>query len=101
MARDLADIGLPRAARLLRVMLADAIERKLPRVRCPALVVCGGRDRVVPAEWARRVAALLPLGHLAIVPGYGHMAHYSGPLAVVPVLRPFLLGHSEQPPTGG
>ncbi|HEV2786199.1 MAG TPA: alpha/beta fold hydrolase, partial [Solirubrobacteraceae bacterium] len=97
MARDLADVGLPRAARLLRVMLDDAIEDKLPHVRCPALVVRGGRDRVVPPRWAERVAALLPHGRLEMVEGYGHMAHYSGALAVVPVLRAFLLGDSERP----
>lgn len=91
MARDLADVGPVRAVRLLRVMLDDRIEEKLPRVGCPALVVRGGRDRVVPAAWARHAAELLPNGELAVVPGYAHMAHYSGALAVVPVLRPFLL----------
>jgi 2-hydroxy-6-oxonona-2,4-dienedioate hydrolase len=92
MARDLVDVGFRRAARLLRVMVADPIEDKLPQVRCAALVVRGGRDRVVPMRWARRAADLLPRGELVVVPGYAHMAHYSGPLAVVSVLRPFLLG---------
>lgn len=91
MARDLADLGLPRAARLLRVMLDDAIEEKLPDVHCPALVMRGGRDRVVPTTWACRAASLLPHGELAVVPGYAHMAHYSGPVAVAPQLRKFLL----------
>jgi len=90
MARDLADVGPVRAAQLLRVMLADAIEDRLPAVACPALVVRGGRDRVVPATWAERVARAMPRGELAVVPGYAHMAHYSGPLAVAPVLRRFL-----------
>jgi pimeloyl-ACP methyl ester carboxylesterase len=95
LARDLVDAGIVYAGRLLGVMLDDAIEDKLPQVRCPALVVRGGRDRVVPAAWARRVARLLPRGELAVVPGYAHMAHFSGPLAVVPLLRPFLLGASS------
>jgi pimeloyl-ACP methyl ester carboxylesterase len=30
-------------------------------------------------------------GRLETVPGYGHMAHYSGALAVAPILRDFLL----------
>ena len=92
MARDLVDLGLPRAARLLRLMLDEPIEDRLPHVGCPALVIHGGRDRVVPARWARHAVKLLPRGELAVVAGYAHMAHYSGPLAVVPVLRPFLLG---------
>jgi len=90
MLRDLIDIGPARAARLLRVMLADRIERKLGDVTCPALIVRGGRDRVVPAEWADRAARLVPLGELAVVEGYAHMAHYSGPLAMAPVIRRFV-----------
>jgi pimeloyl-ACP methyl ester carboxylesterase len=49
----------------------------------------GGRDRVVPAGWARRVATLAPDGHLAVLPGYAHMPHYSGPLALTPLLHEF------------
>jgi hypothetical protein len=48
-ARDLADVGRLRTMRLLRLMLDDAIETKLPPVRCPALVLRGGRDRGYPA----------------------------------------------------
>ena len=95
LARDLVYAGIVYAGRLLGVMLDDAIEDKLPQVRCPALGVRGGRDRVVPAAWVRRVAALLPPGELTVVPGYAHLAHFSGSLAVVPLLRPFLLGGSS------
>jgi 2-hydroxy-6-oxonona-2,4-dienedioate hydrolase len=90
MARDVCEIGPRRALWLLRAMLDDAIEDKLARVGCPALVVRGDRDRVVPARWAERVAGLLPHGRLAVVGGYAHMPHYSGPLALAPVLDPFL-----------
>jgi 2-hydroxy-6-oxonona-2,4-dienedioate hydrolase len=92
MARDLFDLGPLRAIRLVRVMLDDTIEDKLPRVRCPALVVRGGRDRVCPTAWSERVAELLPRGRLAVIPGYAHMAHYSGVLAAAPVIRRFLRG---------
>jgi pimeloyl-ACP methyl ester carboxylesterase len=89
-ARDLADIGPRRATRLVRVMLDDAIEEKLPHGQCPALVIRGGRDRVAPAEWTQSVADLLANGTLITIPGYAHMAHYSGPLAVAPPIRAFL-----------
>jgi 2-hydroxy-6-oxonona-2,4-dienedioate hydrolase len=89
MARDVVDVGLRQAARLLGVMLADRLEERLPHVRCPTLVVRGGRDRVVPAGWTRRVATLAPDGHLAVLPGYAHMPHYSGPLALTPLLHEF------------
>ena len=95
MARDLADVGLRRAAHLLRIMVDDPIEDKLPQVACPALVVRGGRDRVVPTAWALEVTRRLPRAELAVVPGYAHMAHYSGALAVAAVLRPFLLAAQD------
>src|SRR3954454_19838395 len=60
MARDLLDVGPVHAAHLLRVMLRDRPEDKLPAVRQPALVVRGEHDRVAPADWARYVARLLP-----------------------------------------
>ena len=90
MVRDVADVGLVRAAQVLRVMLNDHLEDRLAQVRCPTLIVRGGRDRVVPDRWARRAASLVPNGHLAIMPGYAHMPHYSGPLALAPLLRDFL-----------
>ena len=98
MARDLIDVGVRRAARVLRLMVDDRIEDKLAHVLCPALVVRGGRDRVVPSAWALRVARLLPRGELAVVPGYAHMAHYSGALAVASVLREFLLSAANDAP---
>ena len=91
MARDLADMGLRRAAALLRVMLDDPIEAKLPHVQAPTLVVRGDRDRLVPQRWADEVVGLLPHGELATVPGYAHMPQWSGPLALAPMLRAFLL----------
>ena len=90
MARDLADMGLRRAATLLRVMLDDRIEDKLPHVQAPTLVVRGDRDRLVPPRWADEVVRLLPHGRPATVPGYAHMPHWSGSLALAPVLRAFL-----------
>jgi 2-hydroxy-6-oxonona-2,4-dienedioate hydrolase len=92
MARDLADIGPSRAAGLLRLMLDDRIEDKLGGVPAPTLVVRGGRDRVVPAAWAECVTSLLPDARLETLPGYAHMAHYSGALALAALLRPFLAG---------
>ena len=92
MARDVVDAGPRHAAHLLRLMLSDRIDAKLPLVRAPTLVVRGGRDRVVPAGWARAAAALLPHGRLTVLPGYAHMPHWSGPLALAPVLGDFLAG---------
>ena len=90
MARDLLDLGPRRAARLLRLMLRHPIEERLPLVLAPTLVVRGGRDRVVPQRWARDATALLPDGRLAVLPGYGHMPHWSGALPLAALVREFL-----------
>jgi pimeloyl-ACP methyl ester carboxylesterase len=87
MARDLADIGPRGAARMLRIMLADRPEAKLPRVHQPTLVIRGGRDRLVPEAWARAVAELLPDAVLRVLPGYAHMPQWSGPRAIAPLVR--------------
>jgi len=90
MARDLLDVGVPRAAHLLRAMLDDRPEDKLPAVRQPVLVVRGARDRVAPEDWCRTAAGLAPAGSFASVPGGAHMPHWSDTHALVPVLRRFL-----------
>jgi 2-hydroxy-6-oxonona-2,4-dienedioate hydrolase len=90
MARDLVDMGARRAIRLLRAMLDDRPEEKLPELRQPTLVVRGGRDRICPAGWARRAAELLPNGRLATIPGYAHMPNWSGPRSLAPPVREFL-----------
>lgn len=102
MARDVADLGLVRATALLRAMLEHRMEERLPLVRPPTLVVRAGRDRVVPDRWAQDAAAMLPDGRLAVLPGYAHMPHWSGALALAPIVRDFLMppmpaDHSDHP----
>src|SRR5205085_412778 len=42
-------------------------------VRVPALVVVGDQDRLTPPAAARRLAASLPHGRLAVIEGAGHV----------------------------
>jgi pimeloyl-ACP methyl ester carboxylesterase len=77
--RDYLRFGFRRGYRALRIMLADRIEEKLPRISVPTLVVRGSRDPIVPQRWAERVAALLPKGELAVIPGAAHAVNYDRP----------------------
>jgi pimeloyl-ACP methyl ester carboxylesterase len=90
MARDVIDAGPRHAAHLLRVMMRDRPEEKLPRVLQPALVVRGAHDRIAPAAWSREATDLLPAGRFATVPGCAHMPNWSAPAALAQVLRGFL-----------
>ena len=56
----------------LRPMLEHRIELTLPRIEADTLVVRGEHDRIVPHYWAEEVAALVPKGQFAEVPGRGH-----------------------------
>jgi pimeloyl-ACP methyl ester carboxylesterase len=49
------------------------------RVRAPALVVWGDRDRLVSPRLAARTAAALPDARLLMLPGVGHVAQMEAP----------------------
>ena len=51
----------------------------LPRISCPALVIGGEDDRVVPADVQREIVALIPESRLILYPGYGHSNDQESP----------------------
>jgi pimeloyl-ACP methyl ester carboxylesterase len=87
---DYAVYGPRRFLRTGRFALEDRLERKLPKITAPTLVVRGDRDAFVSAEWAEEVARLLPNGSLAILAGATHAAHYSKAGAVADLVRSFV-----------
>jgi 2-hydroxy-6-oxonona-2,4-dienedioate hydrolase len=99
--RDYLRAGVGRTLHTLRYALQDAIERKLPQVRVPSLVVRGARDPVVSQPWAEAVARLLPHGRLAVIPGAAHAVPYSAPAALGQVIAAFLTGVAGPAPSPG
>src|SRR5690606_34929841 len=81
-AREYLRAG-PNLRRKMRAMLVHRPEDTYPRVRVPALVLRGEHDRVVPEDWARRAAALLPDARFTQIEGHGHetMIRDAGPSA--------------------
>jgi len=73
----------PHLRRKMRAMLVHRPEDTYPRVRVPALVLRGEHDRVVPEDWARAVAAMLPDARFTQIDGHGHetMIRDAGPSA--------------------
>jgi pimeloyl-ACP methyl ester carboxylesterase len=71
--------------------MKDEIERKLPAIVAPVLVVNGTRDPVVPLAWAKRAAALLRNGRLVLVEGATHTMNYAYPKEMAEAILPFLL----------
>jgi pimeloyl-ACP methyl ester carboxylesterase len=89
-ASDYLRCGLRRYLATVAHKLADPIERKLPLVTSPAIVVRGERDPIVPHEWAREVAELLPFGRLVEVPRAAHTLNYSAPDELAQITRGLL-----------
>lgn len=77
--REYAKVGAPTLLRLGRLAVRDQIERKLPAIAVPTLVVRGERDPLVPACWADEVAKLLPFGRLFVISEAAHAVHYDAP----------------------
>jgi magnesium chelatase accessory protein len=73
----------------LRMMAAwdlAPLERDLPRLSQPLVLVAGSRDATVPPGQAHDVAALLPTARIVTLPGLGHLAHEEAPDKVATLL---------------
>jgi len=69
------------------VMLEDPLEEALADVTGPVVLVRGARDRVAPAAWVVRLAAVRPGSVVVQVPGAGHVVHWTHPEAVAELCR--------------
>lgn len=85
--RDYASWGPGRLARTAASMLGDPIERKLPLLDVPVVVVRGERDPICGQGWAAAAASLAPRGRLVVVRGAAHAAHWTQPEAVARVVE--------------
>lgn len=65
---------------------------RLPEIRCPALVITGTEDRVIPPENSRILASRIPGARLAEIPGAGHGMQYQCPQEFADTVIEFLQG---------
>lgn len=89
-AYDYATFGVRRFTQTFYDAIDDPIERKLPRIVAPTLVVRGSRDPIVPRAWAREIADALPNARYAEVRGAAHTVNYMAPRALVRLVDAFL-----------
>ena len=73
----------------LGVLASTDLRRELPRVRQPALVLHGARDRIVPPAAGRRLAAALPNARFLLLRTCAHAPFLSQPARVARALRTF------------
>lgn len=65
------------------------VERKLPLICCPVLIIRGGRDPLVPQRWVERVARLIPQSRLVIFSNAAHAVNFDSPEELVAEILKF------------
>jgi pimeloyl-ACP methyl ester carboxylesterase len=84
------------AARLLWPLGNTGLVRRLGRIKCPALIVWGEQDRVIPSSYARRFAeGIAGPVEIALIAGAGHLADLDTPAAVADAMLEFLAQPAE------
>lgn len=76
---DYLRAGVWRCLRTLRHALADPVERKLPQLACPVLVISGGRDPIVPQPWVDRLVRMIPDARSVAVSMAAHAVNFNSP----------------------
>lgn len=69
----------------------DALDRALPRLAVPLILVAGGRDRTIPPEQAEAVRRRVPGARVVRIAEAGHLAHEERPdevAALIAGLKP-------------
>ena len=73
-----------------RSLRDDPIERKLPKLTIPVMLVYGEKDSLVPRQWAKEAARLARAQRVAVIHGWGHAMQFSAPDETVEAVLPFL-----------
>ena len=69
---------------------AESLWKQAAGLRCPSLILYGGRDRLVNPKRARRVARTIPTCRVVMLPRVGHVAQMEAPDLVAHFVRDFL-----------
>jgi magnesium chelatase accessory protein len=83
------------AAAALRMMAnwdLAPLERDLPRLPVPLLLIAGAGDRTIPPADAARLRDLIPGASLTTMPGLGHLAHEEDVAGTASLIRTFAAG---------
>jgi pimeloyl-ACP methyl ester carboxylesterase len=62
----------------------------LPKIDCPALVICGRQDQMTPLSWNEEIAGLIPGARLEIIENCGHLTTMERPWETSVAMRQWL-----------
>ncbi len=90
--RDMAErTGVEAYLRQQRAIISRPDFRPgLPKIKCPALVLCGRQDQLTPLECSEEMAAAIPEAKLTVVEECGHLSTLERPDAVNAAMRAWL-----------
>ncbi len=91
--RDMAErIGIEAYLRQQRAIISRPDFRPgLPKIKCPALVLCGRQDQLTPLECSEEMATAIPGAKLVTVEECGHLSTLERPDVVNAALREWLI----------
>ena len=64
------------------------------RLTLPVLLIAGEKDEIAALPDQHKLLAVLPDGHLDVIPGVGHLIHYETPEPAAGFIRRFLKDHT-------
>ncbi len=85
-----ARCGLPWYFAELPVMLTYRLDRRLPLVARPVLIIRGTLDPIARRDWCARLAGAARHGRLVEIPGQAHAVHRAGAAAVGAAITRFI-----------
>lgn len=89
-----------RALYTLWLMIRDHIEKRLPCVQAPTLVVRGSKDVIASQRWGEEATCLIPDARLVVIPGGTHALDMDKPDELAAVVREFICApRGEWPPS--
>lgn len=90
LVRPYLKAGIVRIIRTARAATRHRIEKRIPAIDVPLLILAGDRDAISPLGWNRRLVALAPDGELRVVEGGGHSMHGTHPIELADHIAEFV-----------
>jgi pimeloyl-ACP methyl ester carboxylesterase len=95
--RDAAAIPLRVWLAVLDQGLVDSdLQRTLPRLKAPTLLIWGEKDPIMGADVRQTLRAALPRAEVQIFPGLGHNPFWEDPARCAAVINAFLRGNRSR-----
>jgi len=66
------------------------IRGELPRIKCPALIVSGEHDILMPSDSAQRIKEMVPQAQCTVMSGAAHFLPFQAPQRFAPLVTEFL-----------